>query len=804
MKISLNWVGDYINLGNTSLHEITNLLTLRVAEVESSYQTGQHLKDLLVAQVMSIKTHHNADKLSIVEVSWGVDKEVESIVCGANNFKVGDKVAYAPLGCQLPGGIKIKSTKIRGVLSKGMLCSEAELGFSDEHKGIMILPNSFTLGASLASGYPDQVDSILEIDNKSITHRPDLWGHFGYARELASIFKLPPPQLKTNIDWLSLKGGEAPLIKINIEEKKQVLKLICQGARGLKVALSPEIIRHRLYRTGLRAINNLVDVTNYVMLDLGQPMHVFDVDKIKSKQLTIKFANNNEKFISLYDKEYKLTDKELTFYEQSTPMAICGVIGGLNSGIDQNTKQIFLEAGNWKASLVRKTSIRLGTRTEAVQRYEKTIDPELTLFAIDKAWSILSATCPDMKRAGGLFYYDQHYFSSIKIDYRPELANRLLGINIDDDTQADILQRLGFKIKVIKNDKSTAWQVLVPSWRATRDVSIPEDLVEEVGRIFGYDKIIPQAPLFPIDSPRFNHQRLIERKLKATLVSRGFHEIINYPLTSGDVEKLLGATNQKSIKILNPALSDQDRLQSSVWPHFLTSIGENQKNIETFRQFELSKIYLQTAKQAQEIRKLALAFVPPVKQSYQTSFCQFKEDLLSLSLSMPYGIWELKESKNDFIFAHPLLQADIYCQEVQVGKVFQLNPAVHDEFAILKRTFLAEIDLEPLFALKTLTYRHTRFSKFPPVYFDISLVVSANYFYQDLVTKIKEINPKKIVAIKFLDSYPIENSNQISLTLRIVFQSFDRTLDSTEIKKLQDKVISALEKQQIFLKKMPL
>ena len=788
MHLSVNWIHDYLNGAKLAPKELANQLTLKVAEVESLTSIGHHLEQVFTAKVLAISPHPSADRLKLVEIDLGLEKK--TVVCGADNFKLGNILAYAAVGASLPQGLTIKARLIRGVESLGMLCSPAELGFSGDDQGLMLLADDLQPGLSLAVIYPDQLDSIILIDNKSITHRPDLWGHFGFAREIAALYELKQPKLSLQHDWLASKAP--PLINVEIVDNSAVPKLHCQGFSNITVRPSVDFIQHRLHRVGLRPINNLVDITNYIMLDLGQPMHAFDVAKVPSKKLTIKFAKPGQKLLTLYNKLITLDKSDLLFWNQNEPTALCGVIGGLDSGIGADTKDVFFEAGVWRAELVRRTAIRHGLRTDAVQRYEKSLDPQTTIYAIDKAWQLLKASCPQARITGGLLQQEAIAQNPVVIDYQPAQAEQLLGAKISPKLQQDILTRLGF----IVNQQPANWQVTVPSWRATKDVSQAADLVEEIGRLFGYSNIKPQAPNFLLEAAAVNIERKIERQLKSDLAALGFNEVLNYPLTNSSEELSLGGEIKNQLAILNPSAADQNLLKTQLAPHFLQAIAVNQPENPQFKLFELAKVYQDSA--VVEKKQLILGFSAIDDQKYGENFISLISDLKTLSAGLPYGQWSFATNQQALSIAHPQLSSSITCQKKRLGAVFQLHPHYKRQLGLKYPVFLAIIDFDLLTKLPPLAVQYQPASRFPPVYFDLSLVVPERFFYQELADKISNISPA-VDRVQFVDRFSLPDQ-QVSLTVQIVFRAKDKTFSSTEVTALQDLVITKLAAQGIKLR----
>lgn len=794
MKISLNWIGDYVELPQMDPDELVKTITLSTCEVEGYELTGTHLADVVAAEVLEIEQHPDADKLSLVRVDFGGQEE--KVVCGAKNFKVGDKVPYAGIGTVLPGGFKIKKAKIRGIESRGMLCAEDELGFSDDHEGLMHLAADITPGTPLSELFPDQVDLIMEIDNKSVTHRPDLWGHYGYAREVAAIFK---KQLKPyNEDIVSLQGEGTSLLEVDVQAKDQVPRFSGLSVVNLEVKPSPLWMQHRLSRVGLRPINNLVDLTNYVMLDYGQPMHAFDADQVPGSKLIVKPAEEGEVLMTLYNKEAKLGPKDMVIYDGEGPTSVAGVIGGLRSGITDETTSLFIEAANWDPVQVRKTSTRIGFRTDAVQRFEKALDPEWTVYAIRKSVDLLELTCPDLKIIGDLLDIKGKMPKPIEIEITSEKINRRLGTDLEEKVLSDILESLGFTIQ----DTGASWKIQVPTWRATKDVSIPEDLIEEVGRIYGFNNITPKAPLFPIDAPIINYQRNYERLTKFTLSRGGYHEVFNYPLTCAEDEAVMGENSLQLMQLLNPVAENQNQMRTSLVPHFLKTIQENRKTDLNFKVYEIGRIYFKADRGHIVEESQVIAAVSSEEKSLDVAFYELKADLINLfaQLQLPSIDWKPLEKSEGKTVTHPFASAGIYSGNTKIGIIYALPPQIRDQYDINSSVCIAELNFDQMFETGKEPYRFKVISKFPPVLFDLSVLIPEKTTFSEIHDIIKNVD-RRVAEVHFADLfYPKDEKGHKSLTVSVTFQSEEKTLDSEEVKKLQDSVIEALAKQDYHLR----
>ncbi|NQU64215.1 MAG: phenylalanine--tRNA ligase subunit beta, partial [SAR324 cluster bacterium] len=668
MKISLNWIKDFIRIQeNISSRELVEKITLSICEVEGFEETGAHLHNVVVAQVLAIEPHPDADKLSLVTVNTGHHEK--RIVCGASNFQLGDKVPFAGEGTRLPGDLMIKKAKIRGIESDGMLCAEDELGLSDDHSGLMILPGDCNVGDTFANLFPDQVDVVMEIDNKSITHRPDLWGHYGFARELGAIFRVPVDEIVLRPEILAGTGSR--LIEVEVLAGDLVPRFTGISVGNITITPSPVWMQHRLSRVGLRPINNMVDLTNYVMLELGQPMHAFDANQIVGKKLTVRLADKGTKVMTLYQKEVTLGENDMTICDAKGASVVAGVIGGLNTGVVDTTNAVFLEAANWDPTGIRKTSTRIGLRTDACQRFEKALDPEMTVLAVQRAVEIMTLTNPNLRVAGDLVDIQNNLNSPVRIKTTYEFICRRLGKDIDKKEIRDILGHLGFTVTGSESELI----VDVPSYRRTKDVSIAEDLVEEIGRIHGFNNIVPQAPLFPIQQPTFNKQHQFERKAKTVLSENGYHEVYNYPLTNQKIEDVFGIEPESAMRLVNPVAEHQDQMRRSLLAHFVQTLLENQKTNFTFNLFETGRIYHKSASgELAEPMRLMMG-ASNKNGSLGASFFKLKSDLLKLFSRLQIPDFKLLPLTTEIKFyQHMNMSAIIRFGQCNLGEIYSFAP----------------------------------------------------------------------------------------------------------------------------------
>ncbi|MDT8448394.1 MAG: phenylalanine--tRNA ligase subunit beta [bacterium] len=783
MKISKNWIQEFVDLPqDLEPAAFSRLMTLRICEVEGVEITGAHLSQVFAAKVLSLRPHPDAEKLRLVTVDHG-QGQIE-LVCGAHNFDVGAMVAYAGLGCVLPGGFEIKKAKIRGVESLGMLCAEDELGFGEDHDGLMLLPPETQPGTALSELFPDQLDWVLEIDNKSVTHRPDLWGHYGFAREFSAVFDVPLKPYPASPP--SLDGGPCP-IQVKVEVPELVPRYTGLFVEGLAVKPSTPAMRHRLHRVGLRPINNLVDVTNYVMCELGQPMHAFDGSKIAGNQLTIR-RGQGEKLMTLYQKEVTLTTEDLTIADAAGPSVVAGVIGGLDSGVAATATSCFLEAANWEPVTVRKSAARIGLRTDASQRFEKALAPETTEPAIWRALELLTHTCPDLKPKGGLSDHWGLEYPEVQVHLSYGFINHLLGTQIDPKEIDRILDRLGYDIQA-QGDRLT---LTVPPARRAKDLSIPQDVAEDVGRIFGLEKIEPQAALFPVERPQFNRLRQTETRCKKALAQLGFHEIYSYPLTQESTEAPFGLSQDPQLVLLNPVIETQDRMRTSLLPHLAQRIHANQKLGRDFKLFELSRIYHYGPEGPFEPNRLALARAVEPGAEPGKAFYSLKADLIDLLGSLQIPQLRFEPLRNPPDYQHPYIAAEVYSAQTHLGSLFGLSPKGYRSFDLKGEVVLCQLDFDALFAQNKAEYFFEEPSRFPAVNFELSLLVPKRVRYQEVARAIESYNPL-VCGVRFLDVYYAkELGEDKSLSVGLQFRAQDRTLSAEETKNLQEGLIAAL------------
>lgn len=800
MLISTSWIRDYTELSAPlSAAEILSKITLSVAEVEGVTSVGQHLKKIRVAQILSLKKHPEADKLNLVTFNVG-DASPKEVVCGASNVRVGLKIPYAPLGTTLPTGLTLEAKKIRGILSEGMLCSAEELGFAAASDGLLELPENAPIGQTLLDFYQESEDIILDIDNKSLTHRPDLWCHYGFAREFAAVFesKLKNP---FSLDWasklkqqISASGASSPVVPV-LQGESSCLTYLGISLDNVTVTDSPSWMQSRLTKCGLRPINNIVDISNYVMLELGIPLHIFDRDLIEGQKIIIKRAGMRAPFTTLDDASHQLEESDTVICDSQKPLVLAGVMGGKNSGVSEKTKNLFIEVANWKAAEVRRTSTRLGLRTDSSMRYEKSLDSQLCERTLLRTLELILKLCPHAQIKGKIETALIAQAHPLTVDISPAYINRRLGTQLSDERIEKIFSTLDFQIK--KN--SSNWSITVPTYRSTKDIECADDLVEEIGRIVGYDNIQPVSPLGEIAATRFSWTKKLHRKVQDFLVLQARSlEIMTYPLIG---EKLLEKAKwpefNESLQLLNFWSAESDRLRPTLIPSMLEKISLNQKNYSTFRFFELGRSYkMAPAVFCQESNHVMLAFFSKEKSVF-IDLLNTVEDLLGhLGVKADFLSSESK-TKNplapeSWAGLHPHENISLRIQGKISGLINTLHPLVSREFKIKGHVSFAIIDLSDLEAreLKDKT-KYFPLPKFPSSTFDCSVVAQAHESVEKILQPLKKIKLKELVETKILGVFPLEDGRK-SVTLRVLFFDPEKTLSGEFLKSAEEQIVGLL------------
>ena len=580
MYISMNWINDFVDLKGINLEELINRFTLSVAEVEGTIKYGENIKNVITAKIVEIEKIESSDKLRKVKVDNG--KEIVTCVCGAKNIKIGDIVPFAQIGSMV-NGIEIKQVQMAGETSNGMCLSEKELGISEDHSGVMVFDSNTKLGVNVKQ-LLDIDDTVFEIDNKSLTNRPDLWGHYGIAREIAALTgrKLKNIEVENVEEYNNLKE-----VRAEVEDKEKCYRYTAIEVENITSKKFDINKRIRLYYCGMRSINLLVDLTNYIMLELGQPMHAFDkklVNKIKVKSI-----ENDIEFKTLDDVTRKVDKGTLMICNNDEPIAIAGIMGGANSEITDSTNSLVLESANFDSVCIRKSTVELKLRTDASAHYEKSLDPEITDIAIKRYIKLLKENDKDIKISSKLTDIYVNKYPTIKIKITRQYINSRIGTDLSLNKIKEILSSLEFEIE----ENGEILTVKVPSFRATKDISIKADLVEEIARIYGYDNIEPQTKNQPLRIVEIDDEKKTENTIKDLLaIKYGLSEIHTYIWYDRKKNKELNLeVNENNIKLANSLNANFNVLRESVIPSLLYTLSENIKYYPNVNIFECGRTF---------------------------------------------------------------------------------------------------------------------------------------------------------------------------------------------------------------------
>ncbi len=796
MKISLQWIQDFVDIKDLDVHDLANDFTMRVAEVEQVQELNQHLSQIQVVQISKIEKHPHADKLNLVSFTNG--KNEKTVVCGAPNVKLDMKVAYAPIGVCLPNGLVLTPKKIREVLSEGMLCSGEELGVEPTPEGLLALPADAPLGQSLSEYWQRPSEVILEVDNKSLTHRPDLWGLYGQAREVAAITakKLKNPydaQWRKKIEGLF--GHSAPTVQIHLHEKSSAISFWGVEVQNVQIAPSPLWMQQRLQACGLRPINNMVDISNYVMLELGIPLHIYDRDQIKG-DVFVELVGQERKFITLDEQERQLIARDTIIRDEQKDLVLAGVMGGLSSGVSEKTKNLFIEVANWKSSAVRMTSTRLGLRTDSSTRYEKGLDSHLSYQTLLRTVQLVCELCPKAKLISQPIYQGINLKEPqlTCLDLNLKELNNFLGTQLSLEKVVALLESLDFSVEVQHQEM----KVQIPTFRSQKDITMTADLYEEIGRLIGYDHITPKAPRFEVKPVSLDSFKNFERKTQDYLsVKVPSLEVMTYPLVG---EKILARAQwndqAEQLKLVNALSVDADRMRPSLIPSLLDVVALNWKSFSDFSFFELGRVFHSDQQQfAKESRHLAIALCSKNKNQF-LPFLNHVESYLQ-ALQLPAQLKEVGSHQNPLIFdgwsgLHPLEQMNIQVMGRNHGLVFTVHPMLLRNYKVKGFVHIALLDYSFIekIQLKNKAVKFKPFSRYPSSSFDCSVVVKGAPAARVLRPLSKIKNPlfkgAKIVSVFALDE------QETSVTLRSHFESSDGTLQADEISSLEQLVVSTL------------
>ena len=790
MNVSYNWLKKYIDI-QLSPEELEDKLTFAGIEVEAVEKTGAQLKQFKIAQITDKEKHPEADKLSVCKVHDG--SETLQVVCGAPNCAKDQKIVLAPVGSKI-GEMKIKKAKLRGVQSFGMICSESELGISDNHDGIMVLPNDAPVGTDLAS-YLQLEDTVYEVE---ITpNRPDLLGTFGIARDLSALLELKITNPEIQLPEASGKTDDAIVI-VN-EEPELCTRYTARVIKDVNVQDSPDWLKQHLLSIGLRPINNIVDITNFVMMEFGHPLHAFDYNKVEDKKIIIRRAKDKEKFPALDENEYELSVEDLVIADGKKPIALAGIIGGENSHITEDTTGIVLEAANFLYSGIKKSSGRLKIASDSSYRFERDLSDETVELASNRAASLILEIAGGELLAGTSDSYPNPQ-KHLQVTLRPSRVKHVLAIDVTDQTLVNYLEALGLKLISESEDKL---DFEIPSYR--KDLYREIDLIEEIIRLHGFNNVKTQLKPQNIMNRELFYAR---RKMQDILVDYGFSQTMNWSFGDPkDLDKLNIAEDDERrnfAKLKNPLGTDNSIMRSTLLPHLLKNalynFNHGEKNV---RLYESDKVFTRTTEKLAKERYVFAGII-----SGQTAPIYWKEKAVQTDFYDVKGIIEhlLEDAgikKFSFVpseenYLQKGQSADIFFKKKKIGSIGKIDTKTARTFDIEVPIYFFELLFDEIMNSERKTIPQFQvIPKFPPVLRDISFLISDEYFLESIRKTIFAANPGVISKVVLFDEYKGKNikAGYRSLTFSLSFSSVNKTLNDEFVNNLFTKIVKKLQNE---------
>jgi len=801
MKISLKWLKEYVDSKLTAA-DLSTKLTSAGIEVDAVEDRATDFKNVVVGHIKEFGKHPNADRLTLCKVDVGGEK-LAQIVCGAKNHKLGDKVVAALPGAVLPGNFEIKLSKIRDVESQGMLCSDKELGLSNESEGIRILPADAPVGKAFAD-YMGFDDVAMELSVSP--NRADCLSHFGLAREVAALtggtVTKPEPKVKTG------SASTKKTIQLDVKEVALCPRYAGLYIKGVKVGPSPAWLKQRIEGVGLKSINNIVDVTNFVMMELGQPMHAFDADQIAGAKIIVEKAKVGEKFKTFDGTELTLSGEELTIRDGSKAVALAGVIGGLNSGVTDKTQNIFLESAHFAAESVRRSARKHGVETDSGYRFSRGTDPEVVVLALNRAAELIQ------QAGGGEVAGDHHDFYPTpykpkNIVVRKSYVEDRLGYSLDAKKFEDWMKRLGCNIK----SSSDGWTLTPPAYRV--DLNQEVDFVEEFARLNGYDQIPENFPVLNYEPSQHDTRYMTELRLRGILKSEGFAQAVNYGFISskwqksvlGDVKKLsaLGVpASEHPIAIKNPLNEELDVMRVSLVPGLLKNAIDNIRyGQSTGRQFELGSIFFKGEQDYQESLRIGMAAFGQkeevwVKAQTRPVVFDLREAIENLLKKlMIFGASFKPVEKNAPDFLHPGQCAAVFVEGRNIGYFGTLHPVLKEQLKLREDVAIAEMDVEKLMRGQPRLPKLKKISKLPAVERDLAFLLPKKMTAAEVVPVLEKAGQPYVQSVEVFDVFEGKNVTEgfRSVAFRMIYQSDAQTLTEEDLTKLQNQSIEAVKQK---------
>ena len=784
MKVPVKWLKDYVDI-DISPKELGDRLTLSGSKVEEVVTTGEEIQNVVTGKIIKIEKHPDAEKLSICQVDIGESEPIQ-IVTAATNMKEQDVVPTALHGSTLHGGLKIKKGKLRGAVSNGMFCSEEELGIAGDEPvhGLMILPQDTLIGKDIKD-ILDMTSAIIDLEITS--NRPDCLSVVGIARETAATlnktYKMP------KLDYKAVcKDNIQNEIKLEVRDDL-CRRYMARGLKNVKIQPSPGWMQDKLLEAGVRPINNIVDITNFVMLELGQPMHAFDVREITSKTIVVERAKDGEKFTTLDEQERILTSNVLNIKDGEKTIGLAGIMGGLNSEVKEDTAYVVFECANFDGTNIRVSSKQLGLRTEASSRFEKDLDPNLAQIAMDRACNLVQELGAGEIMEGTIDIYPEKLQPhSLEVDYK--WVNKFLGTEISKEDMKNYLDRL----EIVTEINGDTLAINVPTFRC--DVNIKEDIAEEIARIYGYNNI-PTTLIESVSSRSGkNRKQHLDDKVVEALIGSGINQSISYSFVSPKVfDKILlpeDSSFRNAVVIKNPLGEDYSIMRTTTIPSMMEALARNySRNNEYARLFEVGKAYVPNedlSKLPEERNIVTIGLYGDVDYFHIKGVVENIIETLGIDKAS-----FKRESENTSF--HPGKTAALYIKKDLVGVLGEVHPDVSENYGISERCYIAELNLDVLYSNANLDKKYKALPKFPAVTRDMAILVDDAVLVQDIEDVMWKQGGNILESIKLFDVYRGEQipEGKKSIAYSMVYRADNRTLTDADVNKVYDKIVRTLE-----------
>ena len=832
VKISLNWLSKYIDLKKHKTEDLVKTLTSAGLEVEHVEDRAKNYKHIVIGQIDQLTKHPMADRLTLCKVTTSANaNDIYEIICGATNHRQGDKVVLAMPGSILPNGLEIKPVFIKGHQSNGMLCSEEELGLNDKSEGIMILPKDAPLGSDFAE-YRGLDDVVLDINVTS--NRADCLSHLGLARELATLLGIPYKSPAVSLQTKSIKNAAISVVMLQKE-----IRYAGRVITGVQVKESPSWLVRCLESVGSSSINNIVDVTNFVMLELGQPLHAFDIRCIEGGQIQVDLAKPQESFVTLDGTEIKLDGTETMIRDTQKPLALAGIVGGKNSGVYQDTVDVFIESAVFRSDQIRRTSRKFGIETESSYRFARGVDPNTTLLAMNCACQLIQEVAGGQVQEIFYDFYPQPVTRASIFLNAEEISSRL-GYSIDIHRCCSLLKSLGCKVHFgredshqdpmnvgllkslgcqsqLKEEDASLLTVIPPTYR--QDISIKEDLIEEIARLEGYHKI-PNGKVLTSGLVR-PHAReyLLQRQLNDIIRRQGYQQTISLAFCNSKTQQQLLGQRQTLIKagfdisdspvaLSNPLSQELDIMRQSLLPGLINVLAHNCRHkINYGRIYEMGYTFQNfdretTEKQENYDEKWHLGFIAwgyplsPWQKNLPPVVLELKQHITNILKALNITSYQWKTADSAIGFLHHGQAAFLFCEGKNVGYIGTVNPKILKQYKVTLEAVCAELNLDRLLAHFPRKLKAKEFSRFPSVERDISILVERNVEVGSILQLISKIGGQYLQSATLFDIYEdAKTTNKKSLAFRLIYQKKETTLEEEEVNQIQTKIIKSLEQK---------